>query len=225
MATLAAGHAPAYPPRATRAAGRRTRRALLDAAAVLFAERGFSGVSLADIAAVSGTFPSQVTYYFGSKEALFVEAASRDVLHLAARVEAAGARAASREQYARVMAREALRSRALLTFAEALLLARQRPELGPLVARTVDRLHTEGARAVHARCAAAGWSLWAPAEAVARDFWAVVLGLVLTRAGSGGALDHSAAEGAVLAALAVEYPHKPASTARRRAGGPSRRPR
>ena len=204
-ASLVAAPTPSPLPRATRDAGRRTRRALLDAAAVLFAERGLSGVSLADIAAVSGTFPSQVTYYFGSKEGLFVEAASREVLHLAARVEAAGARSKTRQEYARVMAREALRSPALLTFAEALLLARQRPELAPLVARTVDRLHTQGARAVTARCAVTGWPLWAPAEAVARDFWAVVLGLVLTRAGSGGVFDHAAAEAAVLAALSMGY--------------------
>lgn len=186
---------------------------------MLFAERGLGGVSLADIAAVSGTFPSQVTYYFGSKEGLFVEAASREVLHLASRVEAAGARAKTRQEYARAMAREALRSPALLTFAEALLLARQRSELAPLVARTVDRLHTQGAKAVTARCAVTGWPLWAPAEAVAGDFWAVVLGLVLTRAGSGGAFDHAAAEAAVMAALSMEYPHTPS----RRASVPRRR--
>src|SRR5262249_52748061 len=58
---------PAYP-RATRAAGKQTRRALLDAAGSLFAERGLAGVSAAEIARAAGAFPSQVTYYFGSKE-------------------------------------------------------------------------------------------------------------------------------------------------------------
>jgi AcrR family transcriptional regulator len=199
-------------PRATRDAGRRTRGALLNAASTLFAERGLARVSLGDIATEAGAFPSQVTYYFGSKEALFVEAASREVLHLAESVEVAGSRAASRPEYARVMAHEALSSPALLTFAEALLLARQRPELEPLVARTLDRLHAEGARAVSARCAAAGWPLWAPPEAVARGFWALVLGLVLSRAG-GGAFDLAAAEAAVLATLSVAYPRDPAAPA------------
>src|SRR4051812_1608534 len=37
-------------PRATRAAGQQTRRALLDAAGALFAERGLAGVSAAEIA-------------------------------------------------------------------------------------------------------------------------------------------------------------------------------
>ena len=63
-------------PRATREAGRQTRRALLDAAGRLFGERGVAGVSAAEIAREAGAFPSQVTYYFGSKEALFVEAAT-----------------------------------------------------------------------------------------------------------------------------------------------------
>ena len=83
-------------PRATRAAGQQTRRALLDAAGPLFAERGLAGVSAAEIAREAGAFPSQVTYYFGSKEALFVEAACRGVLHAATEVERAGARTRSR---------------------------------------------------------------------------------------------------------------------------------
>jgi AcrR family transcriptional regulator len=64
-------------PRATRAAGQQTRRALLDAAAPLFTQRGLAGVSQSDIAQAAGTFPSQVTYYFGSKEALFVAVLER----------------------------------------------------------------------------------------------------------------------------------------------------
>jgi AcrR family transcriptional regulator len=95
-------------PRATRAAGQQTRRALLDAAGPLFAERGLAGVSQADIAAAAGTFPSQVTYYFGSKEALFVEAACRGVLRAATVVEQAGARTRTPRTYVRAMVHTAL---------------------------------------------------------------------------------------------------------------------
>src|ERR1700755_1451294 len=77
-------------PRATRAAGKQTRKALLDAADPLFAQHGLAGVSQQDIADAAGTFPSQVTYYFGSKEALFVEAACRAVLRAGSEVEQAG---------------------------------------------------------------------------------------------------------------------------------------
>src|SRR5207302_10536629 len=67
---------PRHQARATRETGRRTRSALLDAAARLFAERGLAGASLAGLAAAAEAFPSQVTYHFGSKEALSSKAAS-----------------------------------------------------------------------------------------------------------------------------------------------------
>jgi len=205
---------PRHRVRATRDSGRRTRSALLDAAAELFGEHGLAGVSLAGIAARADAFPSQVTYYFGSKEALFVEAASREVLHLASRVEAAGSRARTHAAYARALTRVALGSPAMLAFAEAMLLARHRPELSPLVTRTLDRLHAEGARAVRARCREMGWPLRGSGEDVARHFWAAVLGLVLERAASGESFDARAAQAAILATLGID--HAPARTASRR---------
>ena len=196
--------------RATRTSGRRTRSQLLDAASRLFRARGLADVALTEIAAKADAFPSQVTYYFGSKEALFVEAACRDVLHAAAAVEAAGRRTRTREQYARRLTEVALDSPALLTFAEALLLARTRSELRPLIARTLDRLHDEGARAVDDHYRARRWTLQAPAAAVARGFWATVLGIALESAGAGGAFDLAAAQSAVLATLTVSAtPRRP----------------
>jgi len=206
MATAAASAAPLparHAARATRSSGRRTRSALLDAAARLFRHRGLADVSLTEIAAAADAFPSQVTYYFGSKEALFVEAACREVLHAAAAVEAAGRRTRTREQYASRLTAAALDSPALLVFAEALLLARQRDDLRPLIARTLDRLHDEGARAVAEHYRSRGWDMNAPAIAVARGFWATVLGIALESAGAGGAFDLHAAQAAVLATLST----------------------
>ncbi|HEX6492227.1 MAG TPA: TetR/AcrR family transcriptional regulator C-terminal domain-containing protein [Candidatus Dormibacteraeota bacterium] len=201
---MTAGALPRHQARATRETGRRTRSALLDAAARLFAERGLAGVSLAGIAAAADAFPSQVTYYFGSKEALFVEAASREMLHTAARVEAAGSAAAGGPaEYVRAMAAEAIGDSTLLLFADALLLCNHRPELRPLVARTLDRLHREGGRALGERCARDRWELAAPPEVVGRAFWAVLLGLVMEAAGSGAPVDPTAVEAAVVSALAA----------------------
>ncbi len=197
--------------RATRSSGRRTRSALLDAAARLFRERGLADVSLGDIAAAADAFPSQVTYYFGSKEALFVEAACRDVLHAASDVERAGRRATTKDDYARRLTTAALSAPALPLFAEALLLARRREELRPLIARTLDRLHAEGARAVATSCAAHNWRLSAPAAAVARSFWATVLGIALESGGAGDAFDLAAAQAAVLATLSTPRARRPAS--------------
>src|SRR3954469_14227014 len=118
-------------PRATRPAGQQTRRALLDAAAPLFVAHGLHGVSQADIANAAGAFPSQVTYYFGSKEGLFVEAACRGVLRAATEVERAGRATRSPRSYVRAVVHTALDSPALLCFVEAALRVRGREELAP----------------------------------------------------------------------------------------------
>src|SRR5258706_6152977 len=102
--------APRHAARATRDAGQQTRRALLDAASKLFPEQGLRGVTAADIAAEVGAFPSQVTYYFGGKEQLFVEAACRDLLRLASKMEATAREAESSEAMSRALLNLALDS-------------------------------------------------------------------------------------------------------------------
>jgi AcrR family transcriptional regulator len=54
-----------------------TRRALLDAAAKLFAERGFDRTTVRDIAREAGANQSLLFRYFGSKDALFEEVVAR----------------------------------------------------------------------------------------------------------------------------------------------------
>ena len=126
-------------------------------------------MSVAEIAQAAGTFPSQVTYYFGSKEALFVEAACRPTLRAATDVERAGARTRTPHTYVRAVAGTALASPALLTFVEAALLARHRPDLAPLIGETFARLHAEGERAIVESLVARGWQIRAtPAAEGAR---------------------------------------------------------
>jgi AcrR family transcriptional regulator len=58
----------ARPPNAD---GQRTRQAILDAALELFAENGYFGTSLRDVAAMVGVRESALYNYFASKDALF----------------------------------------------------------------------------------------------------------------------------------------------------------
>src|SRR5262245_9610878 len=51
--------------------GQRTRQAILDAALALFAERGYFGTSLRDVARAVGVRESALYNYFPGKEALF----------------------------------------------------------------------------------------------------------------------------------------------------------
>jgi len=161
------------------------RSALLDAASRLFTERGLADVSAAEIAREAGAFPSQVTYYFGSKEALFVEAACRGVLRAATEVERAGERTRTPRTYVRAMVRTALASPALLTFAEAALLVRRREDLAPRVRETFARLHAEGERAVVENLVKRGWQIRAHPAEEARGFWAAILGVALESAATG----------------------------------------
>ena len=184
-------------PRATRAAGRQTRRALLDAASRLFAQRGLADVSGAEIAREAGAFPSQVTYYFGSKDALFVEAACRGVLHAAARAERAGASKRSPRSYVRAVVHTALDSPALLSFVEAAVLVRGREELAPRVRETFERLHTEAERAIAESLAARGWEIRAAPAAEARGFWAALIGVALEEATRSTPCEPASAEAAV----------------------------
>lgn len=184
-------------PRATRAAGQQTRRALLDAAVGLFGRHGLAGVSQAEIAREAGTFPSQVTYYFGSKESLFVEAACRDVLHAAAEVERVAARTRTPRSYVRALVQTALASPALLSFVEAALLVRHRPELAPGVRDAFARLHAEGERAVAENLVKRGWQIRANPAEEARGFWAAILGVALERAASGETFSDASADATV----------------------------
>lgn len=170
---------PKHAARATRSAGRKMRSLLLDAASPLFRERGLSGTAITDIAAAADAFPSQITYYFRTKEALFVECACRDLLYLARATEQAALKARTPREYTHALAETVTASDSIAFFAEALTLTRRRQDLAPLVERTIERLHSEGARAYASQVARHGWrSLRAPDES-SRRFWAVAIGIIL----------------------------------------------
>jgi AcrR family transcriptional regulator len=58
-----------------------TRATIGDAATLLFAERGYAGTSVRDIASAAGVDPALVIRYFGSKEQLFLETMRLDLEH------------------------------------------------------------------------------------------------------------------------------------------------
>ena len=67
----------------------------------------------------------------------------------------------------------------VVLFLEALILARQRPDLMPEIARTIDRLHVEGARAHAGQMARHEWHAPQPSDVLARRFWTIALGVAL----------------------------------------------
>ena len=71
----------------SKAASARHRAALLDAASGLFRERGFDGVSIADIAAAAGLTHGVFYNHFASKEALCAEVVEQAIDEIAAHVK------------------------------------------------------------------------------------------------------------------------------------------
>ena len=179
--------------RAVREPGKRMRSRLLDAAVDLFRAQGLSGVVVADIAAAAGAFPSQVTYYFRTKEALFVEAGCREMLYVARQIEQAGARCMTSAQYNRTLVETVFGAPGLALFVEVLALARRRQDLAPLVERTFERLHAEGDRAYADVRLRRGWPVEDDPAITARRFWTLALGIAL-RSGAVGATPGEAIE-------------------------------
>ena len=155
------------------------RSRLLDGASRLFREQGLAGTSISDIAAAADAFPSQITYYFRTKEALFVEAACRDMLYLARAAEQAALSAHTPRDYTRALVESVTATDSVAFFAEALTLTRRRQDLAPLVERTIERLHGEGVRAYAGQIERHGWSSLREPDATSRRFWAVAIGVMV----------------------------------------------
>jgi AcrR family transcriptional regulator len=156
--------------------GQRMRSKLLDSAAARFKAFGLADVSVAEIAADAGAFPSQVTYYFGSKEALFVEAACREMLYLARDAEAASSNPKNEYDYIETLVHKVVGAPGLHLFVEALALAHRRLDLQPQVQRTFERLDAESDRALKEHRAQQGQP---PGNTAvhAHRFWVIALGM------------------------------------------------
>ena len=181
---------PKHAARATRSAGRQMRSRLLDGASRLFRERGLAGASISDIAAAADAFPSQITYYFRTKEALFVEAACREMLYVARAAEQAALQADAPRDYTRALVETVTATDSVAFFTEALTLTRRRQDLAPLVERTIERLHGEGMRAYAGQIERHGWKSLRDPDASSRRFWAVAIGVMV----EGHAMGRSAEE-------------------------------
>lgn len=173
--------------RAVRSGSQQTRRDILLTATRLFAAHGFADVSVLQVAAEAGVFPNQVTYYFGGKDGLFVEAAGRLILEAGRDAELAAQAATSVRSYRRILAECVLGSGlpAVLAFVEAMLIARRRPDLAPQIKATLDRLHEEGARATSELLAGKRWKMKTSPQVAAQNFWATITGVALQMVASG----------------------------------------
>ena len=117
----------------SQARGHSTRQRILDSAEKLYLSKPTGEVSVAAIAADAGAFPNQVTYYFGSKDSLFIHAAFLALLHDAERVETVGLSVESPASFRSAMARTVLILPSLPLVVRALAVGTSRPDLSAVV--------------------------------------------------------------------------------------------
>jgi len=174
----------AVPPRLR---GRRTRALILDRAVDLFAARGFDRVNVAEIAAAAGAHPHQITYYFGSKDALFVHAAFLMLLRDAARLEPVGRRQRTPGAFRAALARTALALPALPVAVEAMSVTRRRPELHAVAEQNLAVLFRQAEHYLTAILERRGWVIDRPPDVETRTFWSAVIGArLIHESGYGG---------------------------------------
>ncbi|MEP9417055.1 TetR/AcrR family transcriptional regulator C-terminal domain-containing protein [Gordonia sp. VNQ95] len=174
--------------RATRTSGKATRSALLRAADEVFREHG-EAASVAMISERAQTFPNQVTYYFGSKEQLFVEVACAAVLRAGRHAEESASSAATVREYAETLVTTLLgpEARNVEMFTTAMLLVSRRTDLRDHITDTLRTLHERGAEALMQTLVRTGWQLRTTIEVEAQAFWSAIFGLAVQKSATGDA--------------------------------------
>lgn len=144
-------------------------------------------MSVAQIAAASGAHPHQITYYFGSKDALFVRAAFLLLLRDAERLEPVGRRQRTPEAFRAALARTALALPAVPVTVQAMSITRHRPELRPLAEQNLSVLFRQSGSYLTAILERHGWVIDRSTETETRTFWSAVLGArLISESGFGG---------------------------------------
>ncbi|MCZ0914911.1 TetR family transcriptional regulator [Gordonia amicalis] len=172
--------------RASREAGKATRQTLLRAAAEVFAEQGETA-SVSQICQRADAYPNQVTYYFGSKEQLFVEVACVGVLRAGRRAEEAAAGTTTVRDYTNTLVGTLLGpcARDVELFTTAMLLTSRRTDLREHITDTLRTLHERGEQALMSTLVRTGWKLRAGIDVEAKAFWSAIFGLAVQKAATG----------------------------------------
>lgn len=197
------------PGRGSREAGKATRQTLLRAAAEVFTEHGETA-SVAQICAGAGTYPNQVTYYFGSKDQLFVEVACGAVLRAGRAAEEAAATATTVGEYTHALISTLLgaQARNVELFTMAMSMASRRVDLRPQIAETLAELHERGAEALMRTLMRTGWELRAPIDVEAKAFWSAIFGLVIQQAVAGDQLGYRPEDAVEIVFTNLQIPEK-----------------
>jgi hypothetical protein len=145
---------------------------------------------VATIARAADAYPHQITYYFGSKDCLFVHAAMSTLLRDAARLESVGHRRRTPETFRSALARTALALPSIPQAVQAMAIARERPELHSTAQLYLTILFRQAEHYLVALLDRRRWAVDREPATEVRTFWSAVLGArLIADSGHGG---HSA---------------------------------
>ncbi|GAA3845007.1 TetR family transcriptional regulator [Brevibacterium casei] len=159
--------------------GADTRRRIREAAMSLFGERKFADVTVSELAEAAGAYPNQITHHFGSKDALYIDAAFGLLLRDTERLQNAGRRASTPESLRQVLARTALTMPSTTVVVSALALARGNPTVQPMIETGLSLLFRQSERFLEGVLGEHGWATDQDIGRATKTFWSAVFGAVL----------------------------------------------
>lgn len=159
--------------------GADTRRRIRDAAMALFRDRRFADVTVSELAEAAGVYPNQITHHFGSKDALYIDAAFGLLLRDTERLQKAGRRASTPDALRQVLARTALTMPSTTVVVSALALARGNHAVQPAVETGLNLLFRQSERFLERALGERGWTTDQGIDRATKTFWSAVFGAVL----------------------------------------------
>lgn len=146
---------------------------------MLFTQRQLNDVSVSEIARAAGVYPNQVTYYFGSKDSLFIHAAFLALLHDAGRLEPVGYRMKTADAFRGAISRTILSLPSMPTVVQALAVGTAKPDLAGVLGHHLHLLFRQSERYLDDLVRDRSWSLRRPLRVETRTFWSAAFGAVL----------------------------------------------
>ncbi|WP_062244147.1 TetR/AcrR family transcriptional regulator C-terminal domain-containing protein [Brevibacterium epidermidis] len=159
--------------------GAETRRRIRATAMELFRDREFGDVTVSELAESAGVYPNQITHHFGSKDALYIDAAFGLLLGDTERLQRAGRRAPTPGTLHEVLARTALTMPSTTVIVSALALARGNPAVQHAVEDSLGLLFRQSERFLERVQEERGWTVDQDIGRAAKTFWSAVFGAVL----------------------------------------------
>lgn len=156
-----------------------TRARIRASAVALFGSRQPEAVTVSQLAVHAGVYPNQITHHFGSKDALYVDAAFSLLLRDTARLRTLSRRSASPESFVNALARTALGVPSIPMVVTALGMGRANPGVRQSLNTGMRILFRQSTSYVESVLRDKSWHMPKSVDKEVRTFWSTIFGAVL----------------------------------------------